>query len=228
MEIDTGRLVGVEALVRWNHPELGLIPPIRFIPLAEDTGFINQLGKWVLEEACRQMVRWQEAGLHVPKIAVNLSAKQFERGSIVNMVADILRETGLEPQRLQLEVTESVIMNTGDAMVFINDLHSIGVGLAIDDFGTGYSSLAYLKQLPVQTLKIDRSFIKDISTDANDEAIAIAIIQLGKSMNLSVIAEGVETEEQAAFLLRHGCHLAQGYFYSKPLAAADMLARWRV
>jgi diguanylate cyclase (GGDEF)-like protein/PAS domain S-box-containing protein len=227
VEIDTGRLIGAEALVRWNHPELGLIPPIRFIPLAEDTGFINQLGKWVLYEACRQMVRWQEAGLHVPKIAVNLSAKQFERGSIVNMVADILRETGLEPQRLQLEVTESVIMNTGDAMVFINDLHSIGVGLAIDDFGTGYSSLAYLKQLPVQTLKIDRSFIKDISTDANDEAIAIAIIQLGKSMNLSVIAEGVETEEQAAFLLRHGCYQAQGYFYSRPLAADDMLTRWK-
>ncbi|ELX13783.1 diguanylate cyclase/phosphodiesterase with PAS/PAC sensor [Janthinobacterium sp. HH01] len=227
VEIDTGRLIGVEALVRWNHPELGLVPPIRFIPLAEDTGFINQLGKWVLEEACRQMIRWQAAGLNVPKMAVNLSAKQFERGSIVNMVADILRETGLEPQRLQLEVTESVIMNTGDAMVFINDLHSIGVGLAIDDFGTGYSSLAYLKQLPVQTLKIDRSFIKDISTDVNDEAIAIAIIQLGKSMNLSVIAEGVETEEQAAFLLRHGCHLAQGYFYSKPVAADDMLTRWR-
>jgi diguanylate cyclase (GGDEF)-like protein/PAS domain S-box-containing protein len=227
VEIDTGRLVGVEALVRWNHPELGLVPPVRFIPLAEDTGFINQLGKWVLYESCRQMVRWQEAGLHVPKIAVNLSAKQFERGSIVNMVADILRETGLEPQRLQLEVTESVIMNTGDAMVFINDLHSIGVGLAIDDFGTGYSSLAYLKQLPVQTLKIDRSFIKDISTDVNDEAIAIAIIQLGKSMNLSVIAEGVETEEQAAFLLRHGCRLAQGYFYSKPVMPDDMLTRWR-
>ena len=123
---------------------------------------------------------------------------------MVNLVAEILRETGLEPHRLQLEVTESVIMNTGDAMVFINDLHSIGVGLAIDDFGTGYSSLAYLKQLPVQTLKIDRSFIKDISTDINDEAIAIAIIQLGKSMNLAVIAEGVETVEQAAFLLRHG------------------------
>ncbi|HJV03506.1 MAG TPA: EAL domain-containing protein [Burkholderiaceae bacterium] len=228
VEIDTGRLVGVEALVRWNHPELGLVPPVRFIPLAEDTGFINQLGKWVLYEACRQMVRWQEAGLHVPKIAVNLSVKQFERGSIVNMVAEILRETGLEPERLQLEVTESVIMNTGDALNFINDLHSIGVGLAIDDFGTGYSSLAYLKQLPVQTLKIDRSFIQDISTDVNDEAIAIAIIQLGKSMNLSVIAEGVETEQQAAFLLRQGCRLAQGYLYSKPLLAADMLLRWHV
>ena len=173
------------------------------------------------------MNRWQEAGLHVPKMAVNLSARQFERGGIVNLVADILADTGLAPQRLQLEVTESVIMNTGDAMVFINDLHSIGVGLAIDDFGTGYSSLAYLKQLPVQTLKIDRSFIKDISTDANDEAIAIAIIQLGKSMNLSVIAEGVETGEQAAFLLRHGCNQAQGYFYSKPLAAEVMLERWK-
>ncbi|MES2743455.1 MAG: EAL domain-containing protein [Pseudomonadota bacterium] len=226
VEIDSGRLIGVEALVRWDHPELGLVAPVRFIPLAEDTGFINQLGKWVLFEACRQMVRWQQAGLVVPKIAVNLSVKQFERGSIVNMVADILRETGLEPQRLQLEVTESVIMNTGDAMGFINDLHSIGVGLAIDDFGTGYSSLAYLKKLPVQTLKIDRSFIKDISTDPNDEAIAIAIIQLGKSMNLSVIAEGVETEQQAAFLLRHGCNLAQGYFYGRPVLADELMQRW--
>jgi diguanylate cyclase (GGDEF)-like protein/PAS domain S-box-containing protein len=226
VEIDTGRLIGVEALVRWENPELGLVPPVRFIPLAEDTGFINQLGKWVLYEACRQMIRWQEAGLHVPKIAVNLSVKQFERGSIVSMVADILKETGLEPQRLQLEVTESVIMNTGDALVFINDLYSIGVGLAIDDFGTGYSSLAYLKQLPVQTLKIDRSFIKDISTDINDEAIAIAIIQLGKSLNLSVIAEGVETEEQAAFLLRHGCNKAQGYFYSLPELPEVVLEKW--
>ena len=226
VEIDTGRLVGVEALVRWNHPELGLVPPVRFIPLAEDSGFINQLGKWVLDEACRQMMRWQAQGLRVPKMAVNLSVKQFERGSIAGMVADILRETGLEPQRLQLEVTESVIMNTGDALGYINDLHAIGVGLAIDDFGTGYSSLAYLKQLPVQTLKIDRSFIKDISTDVNDEAIAIAIIQLGKSMHLSVIAEGVETEEQAAFLLRHGCKLAQGYLYSRPVLAEDMLERW--
>ena len=227
VEIDTGRLIGVEALVRWENPELGVVTPIRFIPLAEDTGFINQLGKWVLYESCRQMVRWQEAGLHVPKIAVNLSVKQFERGSIVSMVADILKETGLAPHRLQLEVTESVIMNTGDALVFINDLHSIGVGLAIDDFGTGYSSLAYLKQLPVQTLKIDRSFIKDISTDTNDEAIAIAIIQLGKSLNLSVIAEGVETAEQAAFLLQHGCNLAQGYFYSRPVLSDALLANWR-
>jgi diguanylate cyclase (GGDEF)-like protein len=228
VEIDTGRLIGVEALVRWDNPELGLVPPVRFIPLAEDTGFINQLGKWVLYEACRQMMRWQEAGLAVPKIAVNLSVKQFERGSIVNMVADILKETGLAPERLQLEVTESVIMNTGDALGFINDLHAIGVGLAIDDFGTGYSSLAYLKQLPVQTLKIDRSFIKDISTDANDEAIAIAIIQLGKSLNLSVIAEGVETQDQADFLLRHGCNLAQGYFYSRPELAQAVLQRWRL
>jgi EAL domain-containing protein (putative c-di-GMP-specific phosphodiesterase class I) len=172
------------------------------------------------------MIRWQEAGLYVPKIAVNLSVKQFERGSIVSMVADILKETGLAPQRLQLEVTESVIMNTGDALVFINDLHAIGVGLAIDDFGTGYSSLAYLKQLPVQTLKIDRSFIKDISTDSNDEAIAIAIIQLGKSLKLSVIAEGVETTDQAAFLLRHGCNLAQGFLYSHAELAGDVLERW--
>ena len=228
VEIASGRLIGVEALVRWHHPELGLVAPARFIPLAEDSGFIHQLGKWVLHEACRQMIRWQQAGLFVPKIAVNLSVKQFERGGIVSMVADILRETGLAPHRLQLEVTESVIMNTGDALVFINDLHAIGVGLAIDDFGTGYSSLAYLKQLPVQTLKIDRSFIKDISTDGNDEAIAIAIIQLGKALNLSVIAEGVETEAQAAFLLRHGCSLAQGYLYRRPELAQTVLERWRM
>ncbi|MFL6671881.1 MAG: EAL domain-containing protein, partial [Massilia sp.] len=187
VEIDSGRLIGVEALLRWHNPELGEVAPARFIPLAEDSGFINQLGKWVLVDACRQMVRWEQAGLRVPKLAVNLSMRQFERGSIAATVAGVLRETGLEPQRLQLEVTESVIMNTADALVFINDLHAIGVGLAIDDFGTGYSSLAYLKQLPVQTLKIDRSFIKDISTDANDEAITVAIIQLGKSLNLSVI-----------------------------------------
>jgi EAL domain-containing protein (putative c-di-GMP-specific phosphodiesterase class I) len=166
--------------------------------------------------------------MHVPKIAVNLSVRQFERGSIVATVTEILKNTGLAPHRLQLEVTESVIMNTGDAMVFINELTAIGVGFAIDDFGTGYSSLAYLKQLPVQTLKIDRSFIKDISTDPNDEAIAIAIIQLGKSLNLSVIAEGVETEEQGAFLLRHGCLLAQGFFYSRPVTGDDLFERWHV
>jgi diguanylate cyclase (GGDEF)-like protein/PAS domain S-box-containing protein len=226
VEIDSGRLIGVEALVRWHNPELGQVPPARFIPMAEEIGFISQLGKWVLAEACRQMVRWQDAGLAIPKIAVNLSLRQFERGSIAGMVSGVLAETGLEPERLQLEVTESVIMNTGDALEFINDLHRIGVGLAIDDFGTGYSSLAYLKQLPVQTLKIDRSFIKDISADANDEAITVAIIQLGKSLNLSVIAEGVETAEQAAFLLRHGCNRAQGYYYSKPAPAAELLARW--
>jgi diguanylate cyclase (GGDEF)-like protein/PAS domain S-box-containing protein len=228
VEIDSGRLIGVEALVRWQNPELGLVPPIRFIPLAEDTGFINQLGKWVLEQSCAQMLKWEQAGLYVPKMAVNLSAKQFERGSISSMVNEILSNTGLAANRLQLEVTESVIMNTGDALNFINDLHSIGVGLAIDDFGTGYSSLAYLKQLPVQTLKIDRSFIKDISTDINDEAITIAIIQLGKSLNLSVVAEGVETDEQAAFLLRHGCNMAQGFFYSKPVLPDDILTKWKV
>ncbi|TFW16520.1 EAL domain-containing protein [Massilia arenosa] len=227
VEIDSGRLIGVEALVRWQNPELGLVPPVRFIPLAEDTGFINQLGEWVLQEACRQMKRWDDAGLNVPKIAVNLSAKQFERGSIVNMVGGVLEETGLDAARLQLEVTESVIMDTGDALGFINDLHSIGVSLAIDDFGTGYSSLAYLKQLPVQTLKIDRSFIKDISTDINDEAITIAIIQLAKSLNLSVVAEGVETGEQADFLMRHGCNKAQGFFYSRPVLPDDLLSKWR-
>ncbi len=226
VDIDSGRLVGVEALVRWNSPELGQVPPVRFIPVAEDTGFISQLGQWVLAEACRQMVRWDGAGLRVPKMAVNLSVRQFERGSIAPTVAAALQDSGLDAARLQLEVTESVIMNTGDALDYINDLRAVGVGLAIDDFGTGYSSLAYLSQLPVQTLKIDRSFIKDIALDANDEAIAVAIIQLGKSLNLSVVAEGVENEAQAAFLQRHGCRLAQGYLYGRPAAPGDILSRW--
>lgn len=227
VEIDSGRLVGVEALVRWNSPELGMVPPVRFIPVAEDMGFIGQLGQWVLAEACAQMRRWDQAGLQVPKMAVNLSVRQFERGSVAPLVAAVLRDSGLQAARLQLEVTESVIMNTGDALDYINDLRAIGVGLAIDDFGTGYSSLAYLSQLPVQTLKIDRSFIQDIARDRNDEAIAVAIIQLGKSLNLSVVAEGVENAEQAAFLLRHGCRLAQGYLYSRPVAPDDILARWK-
>ena len=227
VEIDTGRLVGVEALVRWQNPELGLVAPSRFIPVAEDMGFIKPLGQWVLAEACRQMVSWDRAGLMVPKMAVNLSVRQFERGSIAEQVSTVLADAGLGPGRLQLEVTESVIMNTGDALQLVSDLDAIGVGLAIDDFGTGYSSLAYLKQLPVQTLKIDRSFIKDISGDGNDEAIAVAIIQLGKSLGLSVIAEGVENEEQAAFLLRHGCRQAQGYLYGRPAQPAEILTRWR-
>jgi len=226
VETDTGRMIGVEALVRWNSAELGEIGPGAFIPLAEDTGLIGQLGHWVLQEACRQMVAWEAQGLYVPKIAVNLSVRQFERGGMGAIVTSVLESTGLAPQRLQLEVTESIIMNTGDALQYVRDLHAIGVGLAIDDFGTGYSSLAYLKQLPVQTLKIDRSFIKDISHGPDDEAIAIAIIQLGKSMNLSVIAEGVEREDQAAFLLRHGCNLAQGYLYGKPVSAEAIVARW--
>jgi diguanylate cyclase (GGDEF)-like protein len=231
VDIESGRLVGVEALARWHNAELGEVGPARFIPLAEDIGFIGQLGGWVLEEACRQMVAWDRAGLAVPKMAVNLSGRQFERGGIAGQVGHVLRETGLAPRRLQLEVTESVIMNTGDALPTINELHAIGVALAIDDFGTGYSSLAYLKQLPVQALKIDRSFIRDISggagSDANDEAIAIAIIQLGKSLQLSVIAEGVENEEQGSFLLRHGCSLAQGYLYGRPMAPDRVLEQWR-
>ncbi|THC40332.1 EAL domain-containing protein [Massilia sp. Mn16-1_5] len=226
VEIDSGKLIGVEALVRWHNPELGQVSPVRFIPMAEDTGFINQLGEWVLFEACRQMLRWDEAGLQVPKMAVNLSVRQVERGAMAPLVEQALVTTGLAPRRLQLEVTESVIMNTGDALAFVHALHAIGVGLAIDDFGTGYSSLAYLKQLPVDVLKIDRSFIKDIAVDSNDEAIAIAIIQLGKSMNLSVIAEGVENEEQAAFLLRHGCARAQGYLYGRPVAPEELLQEW--
>jgi len=162
VEIDDGRLIGVEALVRWENPELGLVSPVRFIPVAEDTGFISQLGQWVLAEACRQMVAWDRAGLRVPKIAVNVSVRQFERGSIAPTVAAALRDTGLEAERLQLEVTESVIMQSGDALECIQDLRAVGVGLAIDDFGTGYSSLAYLQTFPIDQLKLDRSFVRPL------------------------------------------------------------------
>ncbi|WP_338849374.1 EAL domain-containing protein [Massilia sp. W12] len=226
IDLTSGQLIGLEALVRWQHPELGLVSPARFIPVAEDTGFINQLGKWVLFEACRQMVRWQELGFYAPKMAVNLSVKQFERGGMAQQVREILQETGLQAARLQLEVTESVIMHTGDALRYIGELHEIGVQLAIDDFGTGYSSLSYLKRMPVQALKIDRSFIKDIGENPDEEAIAIAVIQLGKSLHLSVIAEGVETAQQVAFLQREGCQLAQGFFFSKPLTADQIFQQW--
>jgi diguanylate cyclase (GGDEF)-like protein/PAS domain S-box-containing protein len=220
LEMATGRMVGVEALVRWDHPALGAVSPKEFIPLAEETGVIETLGEWVLQRACRQAAAWQRAGLPAVRVAVNLSRYQLVRGGIVETVARALEASGLEPRWLELEVTEGFFMREMDeAASAVGSLKALGASVAIDDFGTGYSSLAALKGLAVDNLKIDQSFIRDIPGDANDAAIARAVIALGRSLQLTVTAEGVETDAQHAFLRRHGCDLVQGFLYSRPVPA---------
>ncbi|NKN33320.1 EAL domain-containing protein [Marichromatium bheemlicum] len=223
LELDGERLHGLEALVRWQHPELGLVAPDKFIPLAEDSGLIIPLGRWVLTEACRQMAEWRQAGL-VPEEAmmcVNLSTKQFADHDLIGVIQRTLQETGLAAAMLELEVTESVMMRASDQVIpQLERLRALGVKVALDDFGTGYSSLSYLKRLPFTKLKIDRSFVSELPEDASDVAITKAIIALAESLSLEVLAEGVETPAQCRFLLDHGCRLGQGYLYSKPLAAA--------
>jgi diguanylate cyclase (GGDEF)-like protein len=195
----SGAMIGVEALARWYHPELGWIPRANFIPIAEDMGIISDIGGWVLGEGCRQLALWQRDGLYIPRISVNLSVRQIERVDLLALVSSVLAENGLSADRLELEVTESVIMNkTERAVATMTGLREAGVKLAVDDFGTGYSSLSYLKQLPLHRLKIDYSFVRDLTRDPNDVAIARAIISLGSSLGLEVLAEGIEREEQAA------------------------------
>lgn len=218
VDIVSGQIVGMEALVRWRDPEVGLIPPSSFIPVAEECGLIGPLSEWVLREACRQNKAWQDEGLPPARVSVNLSARQFQQHDIARLVTDVLAETGLEPQYLELELTESTIMrNAEEAVSMLNALHALGIGLAIDDFGTGYSSLSYLKRFPVDRLKIDRSFVSDIGTSGDDETITSAIIALAHSLNLQVIAEGVETSEQLDFLKERACDEMQGFFFSRPM-----------
>jgi EAL domain-containing protein (putative c-di-GMP-specific phosphodiesterase class I) len=220
VDLRTGRLFAVEALVRWKHPNLGMILPMKFIPMAEETGVIVTLGDWVLHEACRQNKAWQNAGLPPVNVCVNLSARQLKERNLVNRVVGALKDSGLEAKYLELELTESLIMEDVElAVSTMRELQDLGVHLSIDDFGTGYSSLSALKTFPVARLKIDKSFIDGLLADENDKAVAGAVISLGQKLGLRVIAEGVETEAQAAFLRNNNCDEMQGYLFSRPVPA---------
>jgi diguanylate cyclase (GGDEF)-like protein/PAS domain S-box-containing protein len=223
VNLTSGEIFAVEALIRWNHPTRGVITPNEFIPLADETGLIVLIGDWVLHEACRQNKAWQDAGLPPKVVSVNVSPRQFKEKNLVARVIHALKESGLEGRYLQLEITESVIMRDVDAAVAVmTELQRLGVQIAIDDFGTGYSSLSVLKTFPAVQLKIDRSFIKDIIQDANDQAVATTVIELARKLNLRVVAEGVETAEQVVFLRDHDCEEMQGYYFCKPVTAPEV------
>ncbi|MDB5924374.1 MAG: hypothetical protein JWN13_3310 [Betaproteobacteria bacterium] len=224
VELATGRIVGAEALVRWQHPQWGLVFPDRFIPIAEETGLIVPIGEWVLRQACMQNRTWHDAGLAPVTVSVNVSARQFTQENFVNTVRQILSETGLNPRHLEMELTESMVMHDVEAAIAIlQGLKSLGVRLSVDDFGTGHSSLSYLRRLPIDTLKIDKSFVNRIGAknDGDDGLLAQAIISLGHTLKLRVVAEGVETEAQLKFLTAHRCDEVQGYYFSKPIPAAE-------
>jgi diguanylate cyclase (GGDEF)-like protein len=221
---DQGQVTGVEALLRWKHPVRGLVPPNEFIPVAEQTGLILPLGQWVLEAACAQLVAWS-AKPHTQRLtmAVNVSARQFKHPEFSKHILNLLRLSGANPYRLKLELTESLLLSDFDEVIDkMSELRSIGVGFSLDDFGTGYSSLAYLKRLPLDQLKIDQSFVRDVLTDPNDAAIARTILNLARSLDLGVVAEGVETEGQRDFLLRNGCKAFQGYFFARPVPVEQL------
>ena len=228
LDLNRGRITGVEALVRWQHPDLGMIPPAQFIPLAEETGLIVPIGNWVLNTACMQNVAWQREGLPPMRMAVNLSARQFADDSLVIDIAEALKKSGMPADLLELELTESMVMQHAErAGKVLGAIKQLGVRVAIDDFGVGYSSLANLKRFPIDTLKVDRSFIRDLPLDVEDKAITQAIIAMGKSLNLTVVAEGVETLEQETFLREHGCDETQGFYFSRPIASDEFAALLR-
>lgn len=220
VDLNTRIPIGLEALVRWRHPELGLVSPAQFIPLAEETGLIIPIGRWVLEQACLQNKRWQDLGLPNVRMSVNLSAMQFRKSSLLDEIRGVLADTGLEADQLELEVTESMLMQDAKSTIeTLRGIKSSGIHISIDDFGTGYSSLSYLKRFPVDALKIDRSFIREVNTNPDDAAIATSIILMGHSLRLGVVAEGVEEESQLAFLRVLQCDEAQGYLFSPPVPA---------
>ncbi len=224
-DLQTETIVGVEALLRWQHPDLGIVYPSEFIGIAEETGLITQLGDWVLRTSCLQNKAWQKAGLPPMTVAVNLSGRQFQQQDLVESIARILKETGLDPSWLEIEITESIAMQNADyTNVVLRSLKGMGVRVALDDFGTGYSSLSYLKKFPIDTLKIDQSFVRDLTSDPNDAAIANAVIVLAHSLKLKVIAEGVELKEQETFLREHQCDMTQGFLFSMPLPTAALEA----
>jgi diguanylate cyclase (GGDEF)-like protein/PAS domain S-box-containing protein len=223
VSLKSGNIVGVEALLRWQHPQLGLLPPAKFIHLAEENGLIEVIGKWVLHSACTQAKAWQKEGLAPFRIAVNISERQLRQNNIIQEIRDVLEDTGLEPHNLELELTESSVMKRAErAAKTLDALRELGTSIAIDDFGTGYSSLSYLKRFSVDRLKIDRSFVRDIPQDASDIALAKSIIALGHSLKLSVVAEGVETQAQRELLTSIGCDEMQGFLYSAPRPASEL------
>jgi len=225
VEARNGRTVGVEALVRWQHPQRGLIPPDRFIPLADESGIINAIGLWVLQQACRQARRWRDAGLDL-FVAVNVSAVQFAQPRLLETVRQVLADSGLEARRLQLEITESMLMQDAESAIgMLRALRNMGVRISVDDFGTGYSSLAYLKRFPIDVLKIDRSFVRGLPAAEADAAIVRAIIALAHALKLTTVAEGVETVEQVRLLRDEGCDRFQGYHFGRPMAADDLQRR---
>lgn len=222
INLQSGAIVGVEALIRWQHPEQGLLSPTQFVPIAEDCGLILPIGRWVLREACRQVQAWLDSGLRAVPIAVNISAVEFRHKSFLESVALVLKETGLVPRYLELELTESILMHDVESSVpILEALKAIGVRLAIDDFGTGYSSLSYLKHFPIDTLKIDQSFVRNIAANADDAIIVRTIIGMGENLKQRIIAEGVETHEQLEFLLEQQCEEGQGFLFGHPLPAKN-------
>ncbi|QOY38603.2 EAL domain-containing protein [Anaerobacillus isosaccharinicus] len=224
LDLKTNRILGFEALLRWNHPDFGMIPPSDFIPIAEETGLILPIGDWVLKNACLQIKQWERAGFYSLHVAVNLSAQQFLQKNIVEKIEAVIKETKIDPSLLELEITESMVIHDIDSAVSVlQQLKDLGVQISIDDFGTGYSSLNYLKKLPVNTLKIDRSFIFDIDINPSSKALTTAITTLAHDLNLNVVAEGVETYKQLSYVKKSSCDAVQGFYFSKPLPSANVI-----
>jgi EAL domain-containing protein (putative c-di-GMP-specific phosphodiesterase class I) len=225
VDLKSGAVIGVEALLRWAHPQFGVVPPDQFIPAAEDSGLIVPVGEWVLRTACGQLKLWQNEGKPPVKMAVNLSAREFQGANLLQGVTRIIEDIGIDPAWLEIEITESTIMQHGDTAIFtLRKFREMGMALALDDFGTGYSSLSYLKRFPIDRLKIDRSFVRDIEIDPDDAAIVRGIVALSHSIGLRVLAEGVETLAQMQLLQQCGCDEAQGYYFSEPVPADQVFA----